>query len=517
MKHGRLTQFLTKHWRHILLIVIILIAIFFRFWRLNHLPPGLHPDEAANGLDIFRMIDHHDFRVLYATNGPREALFFYLQAIFVLIFGNTILALRIAPALIGVGAVYTTYLWAKSWFGERVGLLSAFIMAVNPWAVTITRDGFRASMTPLMVTLAMYLFTRAAQTKQRKWFIAAGTVMGLGMYTYLAFRLFPLALIAIWAAMEIWRKDFIKQYRSGIRVSLIAFAIMLIPLGLYGVRHPGDILARAGGTSFLNKDLNGGQPVQTFLTSFGKTVLMFNIHGDDNYRQNLGGQPELNIFVGVMFILGIILCLTRINRPRYYGLILVFGALLLPEVLTAEGIPHALRSIGAMPEAIMLSALGVEYMLERWYATFPINTAARSAGLSVILVLLGLSLYQGYTQYFVAWANSPQTYAAYAEDGAAIGQYLRNHPFSGSRYVVLDGYTDKTVQYLTHKHARYQLIDPSQISSLTTTGAKQFFIGTNQHDASIKALRVHLPGGQLSPEYSTFNGSELYDIYVVGQ
>lgn len=516
MKPGKITEFFKRHARLLTLVAIVLIAVFFRFWQLNHLPPGLHPDEAANGLDIFRMIDHHDFRVLYNTNGPREALFFYLQAIFVLILGNTILALRIAPALIGVAAVFTTYLWAKSWFGERVGLVAAFLMAVNPWAVTITRDGFRASMTPLMVTLAMYLFTRAAQTKQRKWFIAAGSVVGLGLYTYLAFRLFPLALAAIWAAMMIWRPKFIKPYNKLLGVSVIACLIVLVPLGIYGVRHPGDIGARAGGTSFLNKGLNHGHPVQTLLSDVGKTILMFNIHGDDNYRQNLGGAPELNIFVGIMFILGIIICLTHLNRPRYYGLLLVFGALLLPEVLTAEGIPHALRSIGAMPEALILAALGIEYMLERWYATFPINAAARTAGLSVIIVLLGLTLYQGYEQYFVAWANSPETYAAYAEDAVSMGMYLRNNPFAGSRYAVIDGYSDKTVQYLTHKHATYQLVDnTADIAKLPASGAKQFFIGSGEHADAIKQLRAHFPGGQLYPEYSTFNGTELYDIYIV--
>ena len=517
MKHGRLTNFIRSHAGTILLISVIIVSIFFRFWRLNHLPPGLHPDEAANGLDIFRMMDHHDFRVLYNTNGPREALFFYLQAIFVLIFGNTILALRIAPALIGVAAVYTTYLWSRSWFGERVALIAALMMAVNPWAVTITRDGFRASMTPLAVTLTMYLLTKAAQTQKRKWFIWAGVVMGLGMYTYLAFRLFPLALLTIWVALEIWRRDFIKQYRKGILASLIAFAIVLLPLGIYGVRHPGDIGARAGGTSFLNKSLNGGHPIQTLLSDTGKTLLMFNLHGDENYRQNLGGQPELNIFVGVMFLFGIILCLSRLIRPRYFGLLVIFGVMLLPELLTAEGIPHALRSIGAMPEAIILAALGLEYFLELWYNTFPNNAAARTAGFSVIVILLGLTAYQGYTQYFVAWANSPQTYAAYSEDAVAVGQYLRDHTFSGSRYVIMDGYSDKTVQYLTHKHASYTLIEPKDIKALPTGGAKQFLISSSDRNAGISALRSHLPGGKLSPEYSSFNNSELYDIYVVGQ
>src|SRR5438105_3179444 len=98
---------------------ILIIAIFFRFWRLDSLPPGVHPDEAANGLDIIRMIEHHDFRVLYNTNGPREALFFYLQAPFVLLLGGTSLALRIAPALIGVFSVLALFLLVRLIWGTR--------------------------------------------------------------------------------------------------------------------------------------------------------------------------------------------------------------------------------------------------------------------------------------------------------------------------------------------------------------------------------------------------------------
>ncbi len=204
------------------------------------------------------------------------------------------------------------------------------------------------------------------------------------------------------------------------------------------------------------------------------------------------------------------------NNKYAFILIIIFGVMLLPELLTAEGVPHALRAIGALPMAMILAALGIEYMLERWYATFPINAAARTAGLSVMVVLLALTMYQGYQQYFVAWANSPQTYAAYSEDAVAMGQYLRNQPFHGSRYVVTDGYSDKTIQYLTHHHASYQLITSEDIAGLPTTGPKQFLIGNNEHDSSIKALRKRLPGGQLSPQYSAFNGSELYDVYVVG-
>src|SRR6266536_6574324 len=154
---GQITKWIKQHRYGLLLALVIALAVFMRFYQLGQLPPGLHPDEAANGLDIFRMLEHHDFRPLYNTNGPREALFFYFQAIFVAIMGNTILALRVAPALLGSLGVFTTYLWARSWFTKRTALVASFIMAVLPWSVTLSRDGFRASMTPLFVTLTLWL------------------------------------------------------------------------------------------------------------------------------------------------------------------------------------------------------------------------------------------------------------------------------------------------------------------------------------------------------------------------
>src|SRR5205823_2107137 len=135
--------------------------------------------------------------------------------------------------------------------------------------------------------------------------------------------------------------------------------------------------ARASGTSFLNRDLNHGKPVETLVDNVLKTAGMFNFHGDENYRHNLGGQPELNIFTGAMFVLGLLICVANLRRLPYFALLAVFGVMLLPEVLTAEGIPHSLRAIGALPACAVLAALGVSYLLDRWYAVFPINSTAR--------------------------------------------------------------------------------------------------------------------------------------------
>ena len=508
-------EFIRRHWVGITLAGIMLLAIFLRFWRLHELPPGLHPDEAANGLDIFRIFSG-DIRPLYNTNGPRESLFFFLQAIFVRLLGHEILALRLAPAIIGTLAVLATYWWVRTWFGQRTALIAAFLMATTPWAVQMSRLAFRASFLPLLVPLTLALFTKGFQTKRRLWFILAGASLGTGMYTYLAFRLFPLALGLIVAAALIWHRGNLRQWVNPLLLSMIAFLIMLIPMAVFTVQHPADVLGGRNSTSFMNPELNQGKPLQTLLQTVGKTALMFNVRGDENYRHNLGGQPQLNAFVGIMFLLGLLVSVTHLRHLAYFGVLATFGVMLLPEVLTAEGIPHALRAIGALPAAIAMAAVGISYMLQRWYATFPINSAARGAGLTAVLVLLFLSGLHGYTQYFVAWAQSPQTYKAHAEEAVAAGRYINQNSFEGERFLVMEGYSNITVEYLTGQKANYRRLEVRDIDGLAVTGApKQFIISYTWYEDAIKKLRSKFPKGKVRPFYSKFNDRELLFIYEV--
>ncbi len=518
-----LTNFIHRHLAHIILFLIIITAIFFRFYKLDALPPGLHPDEAANGLDIFRMIDHHDFRVLYNTNGPREALFFYLQAIFVVTIGNVILALRIAPAIIGTLAVVMAYLWATDWFGRRTGLVAAFIFAVSPWAVTITRDGFRASMVPLMIASVAYLAGKAYKTQKIGYFIAAGVVAGLGLYTYVAFQLFVGIVILALGYLLILRRQWFKSSWRKIGLGLISLLVVLSPMIIFTIKHPADSFARSGGTSFMNKSLNGGKPLQTLVDSSVKTLLMFNFKGDTNYRHNLGGLPMLNVFIGVMMLLGIFVCLARLGRLKYFMVLAIFATMLLPAALTAESLPHALRAVGAMPAVFIIAAVGINYFLSRWYATFPVNGPARNFGASLIALLLVLTAFQGYKQYFVAWAQDPKTYEAYAEDMVQAAYYLNQYGIKGnsaeqtSNFLVVDGYSVKTIEYLARKKADFKRLDLSDLRNLPLgSGKKLFIVAVNgDTDAALETLRSKYPGGHLGPHYSPFNDKILFYSYEV--
>ena len=63
---------------------IAVVAIVLRFYALAANPGGLYGDEAAEGLDAWRLLHqpgfHADFGVWFTSDGGREALFAYVVA-----------------------------------------------------------------------------------------------------------------------------------------------------------------------------------------------------------------------------------------------------------------------------------------------------------------------------------------------------------------------------------------------------------------------------------------------------
>ena len=121
---------------------------------------------------------------------------------------------------------------------------------------------------------------------------------------------------------------------------------------------------------------------------------MFNFIGDVNWRHNFSLHPQLLWPVGILFIIGFIVSVKKIfsflKEKKYFQLSVYFLIIswllimLLPGMLTFEGIPHALRTIGAIPAAYILAAIGGYWVFE--FLTKKINKK----------VVISLSMNRGY-------------------------------------------------------------------------------------------------------------------------
>jgi 4-amino-4-deoxy-L-arabinose transferase-like glycosyltransferase len=491
------------------LIGVVAAGAFFRFWQLGSLPPGLYNTAAATGLQALNLAERGWLPGLNAANSYAP-LWVWLQAISVKLLGHTPLALRLWPALLGTLAVLTTWMWLKSWFGLRVAWLGAFLMAVTPWAVTLTRDGSVAALFPFLVTLTLWLATRAYRENTLKTQAMLAGVLLLDLLS---------GPLGWWVAAVVMVAGLIGL-ASRHRLAKLDRPRMVFALGLGAALALVAYLAGISLTALraLPADLGFTGSITTLGGNLVRTLLMFNVTGDDNYRHNLAAEPMLNVFVGLMLVAGLLVSISRLHQRRYKLLLGLSAAMLVPAIVSTHDIPNAAHAVALMPLIFALCAIGISYMLELWYATFPINSAARVTGQAAIILLLALTLFQGYTQYFRAWAGSAQVYAAYDEDAVAISHYMATKPFTGQRFVVVPDDQLPVVAYLSHKGPAYQPIRPSDIVSLPATpGGRQFLIAAASRDEAVRELKLKFSGGVLRPGYSSLNFAEIYYVYEVHQ
>ena len=186
--------------RHWLLAAILALAALLRLFQLTAFPPGLYPDEAMDGNDAQEALETHSFRVFYPEDNGREGLYVNVAALSIAVFGNQAWALRLPAAIFGILTVWGLYLLGAEFISVPAGLLAAFFLATSFWHLVFSRIAFRAIAAPLFLVWSLYLLLVAFRRAHIGWMILAGAVYGLGFYTYLAYRVTPLVVIAIWIA-----------------------------------------------------------------------------------------------------------------------------------------------------------------------------------------------------------------------------------------------------------------------------------------------------------------------------
>ena len=103
--------------KNLFLILIVVAAIFLRFWNLSSNPPSLTWDEAAWGYNAYSLgIDGRDefgkflpLTYLESFGDFKPPLYAYLSVLPVKLFGLTEFSTRFASAFFGVLTVNSTY------------------------------------------------------------------------------------------------------------------------------------------------------------------------------------------------------------------------------------------------------------------------------------------------------------------------------------------------------------------------------------------------------------------------
>lgn len=412
-----------KKYSILFLIVILALAVFFRLYQLRSTPPGLYPDEAMNGNNALEAIKTGQYKVFYPENNGREGLFINIQSLSLRIFGNEPWALRLISVIFGSLTVLGLYFLTRELFKkESIALLASFFLATSFWHINFSRIGFRAIMAPFFLVWGLWLTWRLLGSLASKWkqgFLAviAGFVFGLGFHSYISYRIAPLILIIpCWMLLK--NKKFLP-----IILFVAGMLIAIYPLANYFYEHPQDFWGRTSQISIFS----AVSPMTEFAKSFVKTVGMFFVFGDFNWRHNIAGAPQLWWPVAILFLIGMIISVKKRENSHLFILFWLI-IMLLPVIVSNEGIPHALRSIVVIPVVMIFAALGLNWLMAMMNQKLII-------ALFAFLIAIAIN---AYTQYFINWAKSPEVASAFSESYYLLGNYLRHSPSAIKKYVIIN-------------------------------------------------------------------------------
>ncbi|NCS97405.1 MAG: hypothetical protein GW762_02325 [Candidatus Pacebacteria bacterium] len=236
MKQG---QILFKYVTLLLLSAILIVAIGFRFWKLDLFPYGLNWDEAAYGYNAYSLLqtgkDEWGFQYplfLKSFGDYKPALLSYLQIPFIQFFGLGIVALRLPVAILSVLSIggwmsiqRKLELFESKKFGKLFQLFGVIVFATAPWLIHYSR----AAMDPIVsfgfLLVGFALFIQKNQAP--RWFGVISLV--LSMYTYNSARIFVPMLVIIYFCILEWQG--FKKIQKDIQ-RVLQLIVILVGFGL---------------------------------------------------------------------------------------------------------------------------------------------------------------------------------------------------------------------------------------------------------------------------------------------
>ncbi len=388
-----------------LVVLVFILGLFLRFYRLNEIPVSLYWDGVADGYNAYSVLltgkdEYGTFMPLLfrSFNDYKMPGNIYLMTIPIALFGLNEFSVRFTSAFFGSLTVLLSYFLVKEFFalGNKekkkeksffsqtaaigITLLTTFFFAISPWHLQFSHSEFEAPVGLFFVVLGVLFFTKFINTNKLYAIILSMLGFGISMYMYRSIDLFvPLLLVGLFF---IFRKELLVSKKYLIVGAIVFFAILspFIP-----------VMFSKGGVSRIN---DVGIPTNSFNEVYHAILLQEKFHnalwakvvfnrravysyifvknyfshftpyflilkGDINARHGPRDMGELYYWELPAMILGLF-ALWKVNK-KMRGIVLLWFFLAPIPAATSVPAPHALRSLNILPMPELLSALGVWY------------------------------------------------------------------------------------------------------------------------------------------------------------
>ncbi len=392
-----------------LLILIVVVSLLLRLWKINIVPVSLFSDEIDVGYQAYSFLktgrDYfgNSFPLYFQSFADARApLYIYSAVPTVAVWGITPLGVRLPAVIFGVLGIWAIFLLAREIFSnENIALMAATIMAVSPWHIQYSRAAFEVTMLLFFLLIGVYLILKAREKHKYLWLGVLCFVITPWIYS--TAKLFaPMLLMMMFF---IYRKSFLrfpKKYLYYSLIPIIIFGLLLahsffvgegaqrfsyisifsdpttkpeveysILSDAIGRKYTGGGLLSAAYSRVLHNEISfWTEGVVGNIFRFFSTDFLF-INGDPNLRHSIDGVGQLYRIEVVALILGVI-TLFALGKQRDVKIFLLswlfFG--IIPSAITRDGGDHATRLIITLPVLILIISYGLirgfPFVFRKW-------------------------------------------------------------------------------------------------------------------------------------------------------
>ncbi|MDO8996680.1 MAG: glycosyltransferase family 39 protein [Sediminibacterium sp.] len=297
----------------------------------------------------------------------KPPLLFWLSAFSMQILGVYDWAYRLPSIIVLLAGIYATHQFAKMFYGDAIGKLSAMVLATSQAVFLISHDVRTDTM--LMGWVMLSIWQLAVWFKQQRWlnFILAFVFIGCGMMTKgpIALMVPGLAFASHFLIQRNWKQFFRWEYIVGILI----VGIILLPMcmGLYQQYdlQPGKLI--------------NGRPIESGLRFYFWTQSFGRYTGENFYHEmshftflleNMFWSflPWIFFFLPALFLAVKLLVKQKFSITQQQEFITVGGFLLTYLILARSQaqLPHYIFVVYPLASVITAKFLYDLFYLKKW-------------------------------------------------------------------------------------------------------------------------------------------------------
>jgi predicted membrane-bound mannosyltransferase/DNA-binding beta-propeller fold protein YncE len=311
---------LTLNWEVTIYLVILVLAIFTRFYNLGD--RVMSHDESLHTRFSYNLYSEGEFRHTPLMHGP---ILFHMVAFSYTLFGDNDFSARIYPAILGILMVFSPLLfrfWLKRW-GTLIATLLILVSPLLMYYHRYIREDTPAIMAVILMIWGMMMYLSGPPEQRRKaywlYVIGFGLIWGLGTketaFMYVAvFGLF-LALYWFVRLAQYFANQRGKVFPGKSVFGMVILGILMggvLALGMYCILDIIQFDLVGGGEVVLFSTLQPAQQTTYFLWTFSAifvVLLVIIVTVLWAYRDRLSALPwsQIALMIGIMFASALVL------------------------------------------------------------------------------------------------------------------------------------------------------------------------------------------------------------------